>query len=384
MPTKTESIVPAQTKIAKPLNLTRIIVISVISGLLAGLLGAFLYLQIVARSSKPLPTGLSKKEIISQDNAIIDVAKKASPSVVSIVSSSTATNFFGQSQQQQAAGTGIVVKDNGLILTNKHVVQGAQSFTIIDSGGKQYQAKVAATDPTNDLAFLKAEASGLTPATLGDSESVQVGETVITIGNALGQFQNSVTTGIISGKGRPITAGDQGSSSGTESLQNLFQTDAAINPGNSGGPLLDIGGNVIGVNTAVAGEGSQNIGFAIPINEVKNDLASFNSTGKIIKPYLGVRYVSITKDIAKANGLPVENGAFVQGTGSVVGGSPAASAGLEQGDIITKINNTEINADNQLTSVVGKFKPGDTVTLTVVRQGKTITIKAKLGEAPSS
>ncbi len=385
MPTKSDS--PASTAQPAKHQTLKIVLISVGLSLLAGFLGAFGYVQWAAHSSKPLSAALSRKEIVSQDQAIIDVAKQASPSVVSIVSSGTATNIFGQSQVSEAAGTGIIVRADGLILTNKHVVAGGQTFTVITSDGKEYQkAQVIAADPTNDIAFLKIEASGLTAATLGDSASVQIGQTVVAIGNALGQFQNTVTTGVISGKARPVTAGDQSSSAGSESLQDLFQTDAAINPGNSGGPLLNVAGEVIGINTAVAGQGAQNIGFAIPINEAKNDLASVNSSGKIVKPYLGVRYIPITADLATANGLPVSSGAFIKGDQSgsaIVADSPAAKAGLQEGDIITKINSTSIDASHGLTQTLGQFKPGDTITITLVRNGKTQTVKATLAQAPS-
>lgn len=367
------------------LSVAKIVIISALVSLVAGALGAFGYVQLVAHSSKPLSTELSKKEIVSQDRAVIDVASKVSPSVVSIVSSGTSTDIFGRTAAQQAAGTGIIVRADGLILTNKHVVESGQTFSVIGSDGKEYKdAKVVAKDPTNDIAFLKIDANGLTAATLGNSSAVEVGQTVIAIGNALGQFQNTVTTGVISGKSRPITAGD--SSSGTENLQNLFQTDAAINPGNSGGPLVDIEGKVIGMNTAVAGEGAQNIGFAIPIDEVKGDITSVNSSGKIVKAYLGVSYIPITSDFAKANSLSVTSGAFLKGgssTPAVLSGSPAQKAGLQEGDIITKVNDTPIDASHSLTQTLGQFKPGDTVTLTVVRQGKTITVKATLAESPS-
>ncbi len=366
------------------LNPVQIVIISVVAALFAGALGAWGVMAYIAHGGK-LSTELSRKEVVSQDRAIIDVASKVSPSVVSIVSSQNARDIFGRTVQQTGAGTGIIVKADGLIMTNKHVVSGGTSFTIITSDGKQYeQGKVVATDPTNDIAFLKIDPGNtkLQPAELGDSSTVEVGQTVIAIGNALGQFQNTVTTGVISGKSRPITAG--GGNDGSENLQNLFQTDAAINPGNSGGPLVSIDGKVIGINTAVAGEGAQNIGFAIPINEAKADLASVIDKGKITKAYLGVRYVAITPDFAQANGLSVDHGAFVQGSGSVLGDSPAAKAGLQQGDIITRINNTDINADNPLSSVIAQFKPGETVTLTVIRGGKTTQLKATLGEAPSS
>ena len=388
MPAKSSDTKQDSTSVAiKPtqLSVAKIIIISAAVSLAAGAIGAFAYVQFVTHSSKPLSTELSRKEIVSQDRAVIDVASKVSPSVVSIVSSGTSTDIFGRTASQQAAGTGIIVRADGLILTNKHVVEGGQSFTVIATDGKEYKdAKVVAKDPSNDIAFLKVEASGLTAATLGDSSAVEVGQTVIAIGNALGQFQNTVTTGVISGKSRPITAGD--SSSGTENLQNLFQTDAAINPGNSGGPLVDIEGKVIGMNTAVAGEGAQNIGFAIPIDEVKGDIANVNSSGKIVKAYLGVSYIPITSDFAQANGLSVTSGAFLKGgssTSAILSGSPAQKAGLQEGDIIVKVNDTPIDSSHSLTQTLGQFKPGDTVTLTVVRQGKTTTIKATLAESPS-
>lgn len=375
----------AQKHQPKALSPTKLVIICIVLSLAAGLAGAWGFLQILTHNGKPLSTELSRKEIVSQDRAIIDVASRVGPSVVSIVSTQNGRDIFGRSVQQQGAGTGIIVKADGLVMTNKHVVTGGTSFTIVTSDGKQFQGgKVVATDPTNDIAFLKFDPGNtkLQPAELGDSSTVEVGQTVIAIGNALGQFQNTVTTGVISGKSRPITA--SGGSEGAESLQNLFQTDAAINPGNSGGPLVSIDGKVIGINTAVAGEGAQNIGFAIPINEAKADLTSVIEKGKIVKAYLGVRYISVTPDFAQANGLPVDHGAFVQGASSVQSDSPAAKAGLQQGDIITKINGKDINADTTLSSIVGQFKPGETVTLTVVRQGKTIELRATLGEAPQT
>jgi serine protease Do len=322
-----------------------------------------------------------KKITVDENSAIIDLVKKASPSVVSIISSNKQANALGQvSQSEIGAGTGMVVGEDGLILTNKHVVDSADSFKVITSEGKEYSAKLLATDPTNDIAFIKADAHDLKPIELGDSGNIQVGQRVAAIGNALGQFQNTVTTGIISGIKRPIVASG---TSTNESLSNLFQTDAAINPGNSGGPLLNIDGQVIGINTAVAGEGSQNIGFAIPINEAKNDIYSVQTLGRIAKPYLGVRYVAVSKQIATRNNLPVDYGAYVIGSdnsSAVIPGSPADKAGLKEGDIILKINDQKIDSNNSLSSVISNYKIGDKIKLIYLRDGKESTAQVVLGE----
>ncbi len=383
MPTTTQDPNPTQ-KLKLPW--IKIILVAAIVGLVAALLGGVFY-TLVLRRFLPATPIQSKQVVIDQQSAVISVAKKVGPSVVSIVSSSSQIDpFSGSSQlQETGAGTGMIVTTDGLILTNKHVVSDGQTFTVITSDGKQYKnAKVIGTDPSNDIAFIKVDGGSFTPVELGDSDKVEVGQSVVAIGNALGQFQNSVTTGVISGKSRPITAS---SGNSAEKLTGLFQTDAAINPGNSGGPLVDIDGKVIGMNTAVAGEGAQNIGFAIPINDAKADLASIQSKGKISRAYIGVRYIPLNAQIAQANNLSVSEGALVYGSGSnlaVVPGSPAAKAGLTQGDIIVKYNGQAVTENNPLSGHIAKSKPGDTVTLTILRDGKQQDIKVTLEEAPSS
>ncbi len=355
---------------------------AIVAGLVAGVVASLLALRYW-----PGLIPVAKQQIlVQQSSAIIDVVKKVSPSVVSISSQTTTQDLFGFGQTQSTGeGTGIVVSADGLILTNKHVVPSdASNFSVFTASGKEYKdAKVIARDSINDIAFVKINASGLTPVQLGDSSNIQVGQEVIAIGNALGQFKNSATVGIISGIARSVEASDQLGGS-AESLQNLFQTDAAINPGNSGGPLIDLSGHVIGINTAVAGD-AQSIGFAIPINEVKPLLDSVKQKGHIVHPYIGVRYVPITADFASANNLPVTHGAYVSGDQSnpaVVPDGPAAKAGLQDGDIITKVNSDTISDQNSLTALVGKYKVGDKVTLTIIRDGKTITKSVALGEAP--
>lgn len=363
------------------------LLVVVVVALASGLFGSWAYIHFMLPSSTRTQIEQSRNIVVNEESAVIDVAQNVSPSVVSITSTVSQTDIFGGSNSGTASGTGIIVTDDGLILTNKHVVSGGSNFSVIvtDSSGKNTEYKngqVVATDPTNDIAFLRIKASGLKAATLGDSATVKVGQRVIAIGNALGQYQNSVTTGIISGIQRPVTASSS-EGGASESLQNLFQTDAAINPGNSGGPLVNIDGQVIGINTAVAGD-AQNIGFAIPINEARNDISSVISSGKIVRAYLGVRYVPITPQLVAQQNLPVSDGALIMAgsdSEAVVSGSPADQAGLQAGDIITKINDTAINKNNSLATILSSFKPGDTVTISYYRDGKIQTTKAKLGQA---
>ncbi len=288
-----------------------------------------------------------------------------------------------QEKIEIGGGTGFVISNDGLILTNKHVVSEENAdYTVVTNSGDKYEAKILAVDPFNDLALIKVEGLNLEPLSLGESDKIAIGETVIAIGNALGEYRNTVTKGVISGIGRTITAGDmQGLS---ETLENVIQTDAAINFGNSGGPLINLKGEVIGVNTAIASSG-QLIGFAIPINQVKKTIESVQKYGKIIYPFLGVRYLLITEDIAKKNNLPVDYGALiVRGEEiselAVTPGSPADKAGLTENDIILEINGQKITKDNSLSSLIRQYKPGDEITLKVLKKGEEKEIKVILAE----
>lgn len=360
----------------------KLIIISLIVGLLGGMLGSYAFIQYFANA---IPTA-KKQLVVQESSAIVDVAKKVSPSVVSITSKGVQRGFFGQSVQTSGAGTGIIVSEDGLILTNKHVVESAAAtYTVVLSDGKEYPGTVVSRDAVNDIAFVRIKASKLPAAELGDSGAIQVGQRVVAIGNALGQFQNTVTEGIISGLSRGVVAGDEVGQS-AEQLQNLLQTDAAINPGNSGGPLVNLEGQVIGINTAVAGQEAQNVGFAIPINDAKPLIASVKQKGKIVRPYLGVQYVALTRDIATANDLNVFEGAWLmggQGEPPVIPGGPADKAGLKAGDVITKVGNDKITATTSLQSLIAKHNPNDKVDLTVVRDNKPQKITVTLGEAPS-
>lgn len=315
------------------------------------------------------------------EGSIADIADKVSKSVVSIVTSTKATNLFGQTYDSAAAGTGVIVTPDGYILTNKHVINGASKVTVILDDGTTYEdVEVVTTDPLNDIAFLKIEdVSDLTAATLGDSKTISVGQQVIAIGNALGEYQNTVTAGIVSGTGRSVTASD-GTGYNTETLSDMIQTDAAINSGNSGGPLVNAAGEVIGINTATSTT-AENMGFAIPISSVKGMLAQLIESGKAERTYLGVYSVEITPEVAKSYNLPVSTGAYLYSPSSysaIVNNSPASKAGLKDKDIVTAINGVKIGAAGSLSSLIGEYKPGDTVQLTVIREGKEIAVNVTL------
>ena len=325
-----------------------------------------------------------KRSVVSQEGEVVaDVAERVSPSVVSILTESQASLGFS-SYTRQSAGTGIIISDSGYILTNKHVVEGASKVDIVLADGTSYDGvDVVGTDPVNDIAFLKIRnAQNLKVAVIGDSSKMEVGEKVVAIGNALGQYQTSVTSGIISGLGRPLVAGDEASGQ-TEQLRNLLQTDAAINPGNSGGPLVNLSGEVVGINTAID-QDAQGIGFAIPINDAKGLIKSVTTTGRLSRAFLGVSHVSVTADIAKRYDLGVGYGAYVTNeTGdAVTAGSPAAKAGLREGDVIIKLNNKKLDANNPLLSAISLHVPGDTVSITYLRGGKEKTVTAILTTYP--
>src|SRR3990172_7193734 len=319
-----------------------------------------------------------------EESAIIDVVDKTSAAVVSIVAKTISFDpDRGAVTEQQGIGTGFVIESGGLIITNNHVVctEGVD-YAVVMKDKKTYDVKKIDLDPSNDIAILKIDAKNLPFLELGNSdpEVLKAGKKVIAIGNALGQFQNSVTVGVVSGLGRGITAGHTGCANqqGRETLQNVIQTDAALNPGKSGGPLLDLSGRVSGVNFAISGSG-ENLGFVIPINRVKDIIDQYKKDGKIIKPYLGVVYQTIDSDIASVQKVP--QGAFVR---RVVSGSPADKAGVEAGDIVTEINGQKLGEDADLVSVLNTLKSGQKVEIKVYRDGKTKSLSATLGEAPSN
>jgi serine protease Do len=336
----------------------------------------------------------------TQGQLISHIAKTVGESVVSVNTATTVTqnSFFGpRSGTQEGAGTGIILTTDGLILTNRHVVpEGTDTVSVTLSDGTELDnvSVVGRTSNSDslDVAFLKIndrKGKTLKAAAIGDSSKMQVGDTIVAIGNALGQFQNTVTTGILSGYGRSVQASDSTGTS-VENLEDLFQTDAAINEGNSGGPMVNLDGQVVGLNTAVAGGDAQNIGFAIPINDITGLIDSVKSNGKLQRPYIGVVYIPLTNDIASEYDLPVNRGAYIApadvngGGNPIIAGGPADKAGIQSGDIITKINDKAIDQNNSLSALVNKHKVGDKITITVLRDGKEKKIDVTLGAAPTS
>lgn len=382
------------------LTIALALLVSLATGFLGGYLGAAGYKNAGALNNPDIAH--QRQVAASESQLIASIAKTVGPSVVSVnvvTETGASSDFFGftvPSRQQSAAGTGIIISSGGVIVTNRHVVPvGATQVSVTLSDGTKLD-DVSVIGRTNendnlDVAFLKVndlKGNKLTPAEIGDSGKVQVGDVVVAIGNALGQFNNTVTSGIISGYGRSVIASDSGNAANSESLDDLLQTDAAINQGNSGGPLVNTDGKIIGINTAVAGNG-QNIGFAIPINDVNGLIKQVLSTGKFERPYLGVRYVRLTADAAKEYGLDVQRGAYVlpsidPAQPSVLPDSPADKAGLREKDVITAIDGTKIDETNSLTSLVGRHMVGDAVKLTVLREGKTITLNVKLAALPQN
>lgn len=379
-----------------PLQLIALVVfISIIFGFLAGAISsAFFYVQIKDYLEKlnilPQTVGreIVEKEIVreylpqtSQEEAIIKVVKEVSPAVVSIM------------KGEIEGGTGFIVSEDGMILTNKHVVLDEEAeYTVFTNDGRKFSAKVLAQDPIQDLAVLGIEQEktvdgngefvleSFPTVKLGDSDKLESGQTVIAIGNALGEFRNTVSVGVISGLGRKITASGGGF---VEILEDVIQTDAAINKGNSGGPLLNLRGEVVGINTAMALE-AQSIGFAIPINKAKKDIEQVKTIGKIVYPFLGIRYVLISEKIKEENDLPVDYGAFVidgePGEPAIWPDSAAEKAGLKEGDIVLEFNDEKITTENTLAKIIVKYNPGDEIVLKILRGTKEISVEVTLDE----
>lgn len=321
------------------------------------------------------------RTVIQEENAVISAVEKSSPSVIAIGVTRRVINPFDPfalpKNQDSTIGTGFVVSEKGIIVTNKHVVADTGTkYTVVTKDNQKYEVRKIYRDPILDLAVVQIDATNLKALDLGDSSKLKVGQTVIAIGNALGKFTNTVTTGVVSGLGRKVVAGDPFGGS-VESLDNLIQTDAAINPGNSGGPLLNSAGQVIGVNVATT-EGAQNIGFAVPINSVKAIVDEFVVKGSVSRPFLGVRYRFIAKDVAILNEVP--QGAFVQ---EVVAGGPAEKAGIKDGDIITKIQGETVDSENKISEIIQKASIGQKIELELWRDSKTQKLEATLSELPS-
>jgi len=356
----------------------------------------------------PAPT------VFDLESAVTQIAEKSSSAVVSIVISKYVPMvekfyvnpfeefdfppeikpFFefqipqyqgkGYEKQKIGGGTGFIVSSDGLIITDKHVVSDPKAeYTVYLNDGRKFKADILALHPNDDLALIKISANNLPTLVLGDSDKAKIGQFVIAIGNALGEFQNTVSFGVVSGLRRSITASDQ--SGNVERLEGLLQTDAAINFGNSGGPLINLKGEVIGVNTAIAG-GAENIGFAIPINRVKKMIEEIRTKGKIEVPFLGVYYLLVNEDVQKKFNLPVDYGAYVyrEGQSATIPNSPAELYGLKDGDIVLEIDGEKITPQNSLAQIIMKKDVGQKILLKVLRQNQTLNIYVILGSLPKN
>lgn len=316
-----------------------------------------------------------------EETSVANIVSKVTPAVVSIISEVRTTSYFG-SGTSQASGTGMIVTSDGYIITNKHVIDGARSVQVITDAGDTYDnVEIVGTDPLNDVAYLKIKgASDLPTIPLGDSKTIAIGQPVLAIGNALGAYQNSVTQGIIGGTGRSIQAADS-TGKNVENLTDMLQTDAAINPGNSGGPLVNAAGEVIGINTAVSTD-AQGLGFAIPISAVKGMLNNIIDNGNAERAYLGLSYITITSEVAKEFELSVSQGAYVYSDNNrqsaVISGGPAAKAGIKDGDIVSKINGIQVGRAGSISTLIGEYKVGDVVPVTIIRDNKEIVINVTL------
>jgi S1-C subfamily serine protease len=398
---------------------------SALTGLVAGGLGADLFkgLRPIEETGEQALTTQKEEPVstvFSQEEAVVKVVKQVAPAVVSIIVTKDlpviekyyqeydpfgADDFFrqffgddffepfkfqipqyrqkGTEKREVGGGTGFIVSSDGLILTNKHVVIDQEAdYTVLTNEGEKIPAQVLARDPVQDIAILKIDRTGLPVVELGNSDNLQIGQTVIAIGNALGEFRNTVSVGVISGLKRSIFA-----SSGfgeTEELSEVIQTDAAINPGNSGGPLLNLQGKAIGINVAMA-QGAQNIGFALPINKVKRDIEQVKREGKISYPFLGVRYVIITPIIQEKNNLPVDYGALIvrgekREEVAVIPGGPADKAGLVENDIILEVDGQKVNQENTLAKLIQGRQVGEVIKLKILHKGKEKMVEVELGE----
>jgi serine protease Do len=338
---------------------------------------------VVSAIDQPVSQGASTLTVDSTDieTSIVDSVQKVGPAVVTVTGTIPGQmTFFGQSTDETVSGSGVFISEQGYILTNNHVINGAQDIQIILSGGEHYPVDLVGTDAYSDIAILKTDSKVPAVATLGNSDLLSPGESVIAIGSPLGEFVNTVTVGVVSATGRSIDTGNG------YQIENLIQTDAAINQGNSGGPLVNLAGEVVGINTLIvrgsnSGTVAEGLGFAIPINTAQAVASQIIQYGHITRPYIGITYQSITPEIAMAYHLPVQWGAYIT---RVAANSPASDAGLMVGDIITGVDKVTIDENHSYLNILYTYKPGDTVTLDISRNEKTLQTKVTLGESKST
>jgi serine protease Do len=376
---------PAAVEANRGLKAGPIIAVAVVAGLLSGALSALGVATLLDDDPSGVVTGNGTSDAstvsdvtIDESSAVITAADAVAPAVVTI--QRTTGGLFGGSD---GSGSGFIYDASGFILTNRHVVEGAENLLVVLNDGRQFEGTVYGIDTLTDLAIVTIEATDLPTAPIGNSADLEPGQLAIAIGNPLGNYENTVTTGVVSGLGRRIQATDASQTS-SEQLNNLIQTDAAINPGNSGGPLVNSAGQVIGVNTAVNTE-AQGIGFSIPIDVAKPIMDQALQGDAIARPWIGIYYVAINPALAQAEDLPVEYGALIStegGQAAVFAGSPAEEAGLQEGDIIVAIDGEQIGPGVDLSMLIVPHSPGDTITLRVLRDSSTREVEVTLGELP--
>ncbi|MEP7040509.1 MAG: trypsin-like peptidase domain-containing protein [Chloroflexota bacterium] len=375
-----------QPRERRSLGVVSVMTIALVTAIISGSLSAAAVANLLRRGSSGVsnePTGSSVSQVhIDESSAVITAVARVMPAVVVIESRSSGGVLGGAN----GTGSGFIFDPNGWILTNKHVVDGADEISVKLNDSRVFTGRVYGIDTLTDLAIVKIDATGLPAASLGSSEELELGQLAIAIGNPLGNFENTVTTGVVSGLGRQIRAGDATGTT-SEQLNNLIQTDAAINPGNSGGPLINSAGQVIGINTAV-NQDAQGIGFAIPIS-VARPIVQLALAGKpIARPWIGVRYTIIDAQVAKDLALSVDHGVLIaksaNGLPAVLPDSPADKAGLVEDDIVVAVDGEAVDAEHDLSTRVLPHVPGDTVTLSVVRDGRTLEIDVTLGTLPTA
>ena len=362
------------------------IVAAIICGGLVGGAAGYWVARSQPTPSVPTPVTIAQPEgqptylTLTQDSALIEAIAMVKPAVVTVINTLPASQtLFGEVIEPQASGSGVIIDEEGYIVTNSHVVEDAERIDVIYADGSKEEATLVGADRYSDLAIIKIEGPLPAVAQLGDSSTLQPGEPVAAIGSPLGDFKGTVTGGVISALDRRLDT-RQG-----YLMENLIQTDAAINPGNSGGPLVNALGQVIGINTAIVGRSAyagtvaEGLGFAIPSNTVKVVAQQLIEKGVVERPYLGIEYTAITPRLASAYDLPADHGVYVQ---RVASGSPAAAAGLQEGDITTAINDQTIDEDNPLTNVLWRFHVGDEVALTILRQGEELSVDVTLTQRP--
>jgi len=364
-----------------------LVAVAVVAGIVSGALTAVGVTNLMERGVAAIPTSSAsdttnvRDVTIDESSAVISAVNKVAPAVVTIRS-----QVGGILGNATGSGSGFIYDPSGFILTNKHVVEDASELTVILNDGRQFPATVYGIDTLTDLAIVKIDSdSDLPYAPIGSSAGLEPGQLAIAIGNPLGEFENTVTTGVVSGLGREISATNAVQSS-SDVVRNLIQTDAAINPGNSGGPLVNSAGQVIGINTAVS-ESAQGLGFAIPVDVAKPIMQQALDGQELSRPWIGIYYTPITPALADEQDLPVDHGALIASTSgqpAVFPGSPAEAAGLQNGDIIVAIDGEQITADSDLSMMIVPHTVGDTITLRILRGNSTSDVQLTLGELPAS